>query len=126
MRIMLAATLMAMAFCIAGGCGSSPPSPPDPAAAREALETALATWEEGKPPETLRDQQPVIDVSDHQWSQGLRLAKHQIEDQDRSSGADHVFRVALWLDKGQRKPEEVHTEYFVGTSPTLRVIRSGL
>jgi hypothetical protein len=125
MRSILA-VMMGALLSFGPGCGSGPPRPADPVAAREALEVALAAWQAGRPPESLQDRQPRIDVSDHQWSQGVHLASHQIEDRDRASGADHLFHVALWLETGRKKPEEVHTEYFVGTSPTLRIIRSGL
>ena len=39
---------------------------------------------------------------------------------------DLVFRVALWLGDGRGKAAQENTEYFVGTSPTIRIIRSGL
>ncbi len=115
-----------LGLALAGGCGTQPPRPPDLDVAREALEATLTAWQEGKAPESLRHRQPPIEVSDHQWAEGKRLVKYRIEGQDRPSGADHVFRVILWIDTGRKKPSEELTEYSVGTDPGVRVIRSGL
>jgi hypothetical protein len=113
------------------GCGTGPPKPADPAAARAALERALTAWSEGKSAESLKDDDPPIVVSDHSWLNGARLLKYQIEPGDRRAGTDHNFQVVLWLeddktkakgkDKGGERREK--TEYNVGTNPILTVIR---
>jgi hypothetical protein len=111
------------------GCGSGPPRPADPAAARQALERALDAWIQGKQVESLKSENPPIVVSDHDWSSGARLVKYQIEPGDRRAGADHCFQVVLWLEndktdpkrKGQEHKEK--TEYNVGTDPILTVVR---
>ncbi len=109
------------------GCGSGPPPPADPTAARAALERALAAWQEGKTAESLKSDRSPIVVSDRSWAQGERLLKYQIEPGDHQAGADHVFPVILWLDdqtaKSKTKEKRVSTEYNVGTNPILTVVR---
>jgi hypothetical protein len=117
------------------GCGSGPPSPADPVAAREALERALAAWKEGKSADSLKSDSPPIVVSDHAWRNGARLVKYEIEPGDRRAGADQCFQVVLWLqdDKPTAKAKAKGTsqggerrekvEYNVGTNPILTVVR---
>jgi hypothetical protein len=119
------------------GCGSGPPKPADPVAAREALDRTLTAWKDGKTPESLKSDEPPIVVSDHAWSNGARLIKYQIEPGDRRAGADHSFQVMLWLDeskvdtkpknkgkdKSKGKDGEEKAEYYVGTNPILTVVR---
>jgi hypothetical protein len=117
------------------GCGSGPPKPADPAAAREALDRALTAWMEGKSAESLQSDNPPIVVSDHVWSNGARLIKYEIEAGGRRAGADQSFQVVLWIDdskakdqgkgkdknKGKERKEKI--EYNVGTNPILTVVR---
>jgi hypothetical protein len=113
------------------GCGSGPPKPADPAAAREALDRALTAWKEGRSAESLQSADPPIVVSDHTWSNGARLVKYEIAPGDRRAGADQSFQVVLWIedskaqgkgkDKGKERQEK--TEYNVGTNPILTVVR---
>src|SRR3954469_15446902 len=79
----------------ATGCGPGPPTPAEPAAAREALERALAAWKEGKSAESLKGDDPPIVVSDHVWSKGPPLVKYEIEKGDRRAGANQRFQVVL-------------------------------
>ena len=65
---LLAVAGLSAAACVSPGCGSGPPRPADPVAAREALERTLAAWKEGKTPESLKDAEPPIVVSDHACS----------------------------------------------------------
>lgn len=132
-----AASLSAAVIAVLGppGCGSGPPKPADPAAARQALERALTAWSEGKSVESLKDEDPPIVVSDHSWLNGAHLVKYQIEPGDRRAGTDHNFQVVLWLEddkagaksksksKGKGGERREKTEYNVGTNPILTVIR---
>jgi hypothetical protein len=109
------------------GCGSGPPKPADPAAAREALERALTAWKEGKSSESLQNDNPPIVVSDHAWNGGARLVKYEIKPGDRRAGADQSFQVILWLQddkvKGKAKERQEKAAYNVGTNPILTVVR---
>jgi hypothetical protein len=128
---MTSLSVAAIAVLGSPGCGSGPPKPADPAAARAALERALTAWSEGKSVESLKDDDPPIVVSDHAWLNGARLVKYQIEPGDRRAGADQNFQVVLWLEddkaraksKGKGGERREKTEYNVGTNPILTVIR---
>jgi hypothetical protein len=119
-------TAAAIATAALAGCGSGPPKPADPAAARDALDRALAAWKDGKSAESLKESNPPIVVSDHLWLNGSRLVRYQIEPSDRPEGADQVFRVVLWVvnEKTKGKEKQEKTEYTVGTNPILTVVRA--
>ena len=59
---------------------------------------------EGKSADSLKQGQPPIEVSDHQWSQAMRLVKYEITKNDHAAGADHAFDVILWLDDRRPRP----------------------
>ena len=107
------------------GCGASPPAPADAELARQALDRALTAWQEGKPADALKSERPPVVVADHQWSGGYRLEKFQVEPFDQAAGADRNFRVTLWLKGSKGKSVQEATEYNVGTSPALTVVRAG-
>jgi hypothetical protein len=119
-------SVAAIALAAITGCGSGPPAPADPAAARDALDRALGAWKDGKSAESLKETNPPIVVSDHSWTKGSRLVNYQIEPGDRREGADQVFRVVLWLEneKAKGKDKQEKTEYTVGTNPILTVVRA--
>jgi hypothetical protein len=129
-------TAAALALSALPGCGSGPPTPADPAAARAALDRALTAWKEGKPADSLKNDDPPIVVSDHAWSGGASLLNYRIEPGDRRTGADQAFRVVLWLKddgaavkprgkaRAKAKDGQEETEYNVGTSPMLTVVRT--
>lgn len=105
------------------GCGSTAALPADHDTARKALDRALAAWQEGKPPESLRDEQPPIVINDHVWSKGGRLVRYEVEGDGKLVGADQRFQVVLWLRGDKGKDKKQMTEYNVGTNPILTVIR---
>ena len=136
-REIAGAMMAAMALSAASGCGAGPPTPADPAAARQALDRALTAWKEGRPVESLKNDSPPIVISDHAWTNGASLLRYEIEPGDRRIGSDQTFRVVLWL-KGDRPQPRSRTrgkakgtstdwreqvEYNVGTSPILTVVR---
>ncbi len=105
------------------GCGSGALGPADAAGAQAALDRVLAAWKEGKPADSLKGDQPPIEVSDHQWRNGLRLVKYEIAKDSQRFGAEQKFEVVLWLQDEKGKPKKETTQYVVGTNPKLTVIR---
>ena len=86
----------------------------------------LTAWTEGRASDSLKQGQPPIEASDHQWSQGMPLVKYEITKNDYAAGADQAFGVILWLEDRPGKPRKEAAKYFVGTSPALSVSRSGM
>jgi hypothetical protein len=106
----------------AGGCGRPVARPPDRAEAVAVLRAALDAWRRGDRPESLQQRQPPIRVADPAWSQGTRLTRFEIEeDQARPSGFDLGCTVKLWLADGRKDPRRV--KYTVATSPAVVVTR---
>ena len=110
----------------ATGCGGGPPEPADSDAARSALERALEAWQAGGTPDSLKQEQPPIAISDDQWAAGAKLIKFRIEPGDRPAGADRVYAVTLWFEDKRGKGKQKVVEYIIGTGSTLVVSRSGL
>lgn len=105
------------------GCGrTSPPAPADPAAARDALRSALEAWRKGEAPDSLKSHRPPVYVTDPEWRSGLRLAEYQVQD-DAPWGADLRCRVVLSLADGQGRTWPKAAVYAVGTSPAVTVSR---
>ena len=119
----VACSTATIAICTMAGCGSGPPAPAEPMAAREALDRALGAWKDGKSAESLKSDNPAIVVSDHLWNKGAPLIKYEIEKGDHRNGANQRFKVVLWFkdEKGKEKKEK--TEYDVGTDPVITVVR---
>ena len=121
------ASIVATGFLLSvgPGCvGSSPASPAETAEARKVLDRALTAWQEGKPVDSLKNEQPPLDASDHQWSNGLHLVKYEVQNDHLTGGSGQSFRAILWLKDHRSKRTKVMTQYDVTTSP-LRVVRAG-
>ncbi len=118
---------MAAAFAatVLIGCGDQPPKPADATQAHVALKTALDAWQRGEKPGALSDADPRIQVSDHQWGSGAKLARYEIDARERFVGADLRCSVRLWIDRGAGKTIREVVDYNVGTNPVLTVVRAG-
>jgi hypothetical protein len=113
------------ALMVLGGCGSNPPPPADAEAAHTALRTALDAWKHGDAPDSLRQAQPPIQVSDWRWRTGVKLVRYEIAERDLAYGNDLRCSVQLWIDSGKGKTIPEKVEYTVGTNPALTVSRMG-
>jgi hypothetical protein len=87
------------------------------------LRTALDTWRRGDHPDALRDGSPAVHVNDPDWLAGYRLTGYQIANDGDRSGIDLAYRVVLTLRDPAGKPVQKKTEYVVGTSPVLTIVR---
>jgi hypothetical protein len=106
----------------AAGCGGPTPRPPEPAEAVAILRAVLEAWQQGERPEALQRRQPPVQAADPDWTQGVRLARFEIEEgQARPSGFDLGCPVKLWLGDGKGAPRRVR--YTVATSPARVVTR---
>jgi hypothetical protein len=110
---------------LALGCTSSGPDerPADPALAREALQTSLEAWKDGRPPASLHERQPPIRVDDEDYMIGFRLESYQVSDSVREVGNSLAYRVALNLKDRKGKLRRKAVVYCVATYPFLSVAR---
>jgi hypothetical protein len=111
-------------LCVAPGCGVSRSPSVDPASARQALDRTLTAWRDGKAVDSLKLEDPPLEVADHQWTGGLKLVKYEVKYDHPPDGPRQSFRVILWLKDKRSKQTKVVTQYDVTTSP-LRVVRAG-
>ena len=87
------------------------------------LRSCLEAWQKGQKPESLREQNPPITVSDQAWATGAKLEKFEIEEsKSQKAGYDVKFPVKLWLDNGKTNPQQV--AFTVSTAPALVVVRN--
>jgi len=114
-------------LCGTAGCSSGnarPPAPPDPAAARTALESALEAWKNGQTPEELRTGDAAIHMADEQWFFGGKLHEFSIVDEEKPQGTQVRFRVQLQVSgQGRTSPTKSDVNYLVVGGTPLSIIR---
>jgi hypothetical protein len=117
----------ALLVCCLTGCGfgnAKPPAPPDPAAARTALESALEAWKNGQTPEELRQGDAAIHMADEQWHFGGKLHEFSILEEEKPQGTQVRFRVQLQVSgQGRTSPTKSDVNYLVLGGTTLSIIR---
>lgn len=93
----------------------------DTSAAKEACQTFLNAWKDGKKAEDLA---PKIVGKDSDWENGRTLESFEILPEQRSDGANLFFTVrrTIKTPKGAVLQQEVG--YVVGTSPVVTVFRT--
>ena len=109
--------LVAIALANMMGCSgdSTKKYIPEPEAAREALQTALATWQSGAAHGVIDKSTPAINVFDMRWQDGHKLESFEIV--ERSPDREHPsFKVKIKLEE---QPEQVDTYLVVGIDPLL-------
>lgn len=124
MRRTLSALLLSALTIVATGCGSRPPEPADPAAARTALTRALDAWQQGQSPDALKDGSPPLYVADHDWQSGGKLQKYKLDAKEAMHGASVRFGAQLSLRGSDGKVAQKQVYYLVGTQPALTVVRA--
>jgi hypothetical protein len=68
--------------------------------ARKALEAALKSWQDGKPPGTLADVSPKVEVIDSRWKAGQQLSQFEILKEESNEQGHRLFTVRLTPPKG--------------------------
>lgn len=109
---LLASMLMSMVGC---GGESTARYIPSSTTARDALQTALSTWQSGAAHGTIETSKPAINVFDLRWQQGKKLDSfaigEEIKDREQPS-----FNVKIKLEK---QAEEDNVFLIVGIDPLL-------
>lgn len=103
------------------GCGGGLPPPADVKEARAALTAALDAWQEGQPPEKLRERSPPVDFKDVGWDQGAKLKKYEVT-KEEASGLSAKFTVKLTVAEKSGASRARVTVYSVDAGRTF-VIR---
>jgi hypothetical protein len=109
-----------LTIVLAQGCGGKNVADYKPSAqsARQALETALKSWQSGAAYEPITSAKPAITVFDARWRDGAKLETYEILEE--VPGGEHtMFKVKLKLAGAQ---EETLTYRIVGIDP-LNVFR---
>jgi hypothetical protein len=97
----------------------------DPVRAREALRTALASWQRGDKAGSLRTSSPAVHVTDQDWARGQQLVKYQILPGEEKLDVDLSVKVELSLkDVKTGRTTRKTVVYRVGTDPELFVART--
>lgn len=91
------------------------------AAAREACQTFLTAWKDGKKSQDLA---PKITGKDSDWDSGYILESFEILPEERSDGANLFFTVRQTLKTPTGAVQQQDAAYVVGTSPVVTVFRS--
>jgi hypothetical protein len=111
-----AAALVAIA-----GCGRGLPPAANADRAREALQTALEVWKEGKSRESLREQTPAIYFSDDLWDVQARLVDYEIQP-GAPNGQGWRCDVQQTLQSGDGPRRERVASYQIDTDPAIVIV----
>ena len=87
---------------------------------RDALQTFLTTWKDGKKPADL----PKMTGMDSEWDQGKALESFEILPGERTDGANLFLKVRRKVKSKKGVLQDQEVEYVVGTSPVVTVFRS--
>lgn len=89
--------------------------------ARDACQTFLTAWKEGK---KAADLAPKIVGKDSDWENGRTLESFEILPEERSDGANLFLKVKRTIKTQKGAVLEQEVGYVVGTSPVVTVFRS--
>jgi|SRR5581483_2767006 len=120
----LALVFLGLVLAAGPGCRRPAAQAVDPARAREALKTALSTWQKGESADSLRRQSPSITVAETKWKEGHRLVRYEIADKDQVVGYDLECHVLLVLKDPKGKQTEEKAVFTVSTSPAVVIVRA--
>ena len=131
-RIVLRAGMAAGLAVLAFGCAPGEVRPQaDADAARALLTQTLDAWKAGQKPEDLRSANPVVYVTDEDWSAGRRLTGYELVDEPVPNGSHwRVFaKLTLQGDRPARpaaksKPAARKVCYAVSPGSPASVSRS--
>ncbi|HEV3023516.1 MAG TPA: hypothetical protein VGX76_13675 [Pirellulales bacterium] len=104
------------------GCGR-PSAPIDAPMARQALATALESWQAGDLPAKIRESLPAITMVDPEWEIGQKLERFEIVGPEVDTGRNLICPVKLVfkVERGTETASQV--KYVVGTSPVITIFR---
>jgi len=104
------------------GCARTKPRA-DTETARETLRVALDSWKKGRPADDLKDHDPPILITDHEWRGGFALLDYKVSPKDQLFGPHLRCQVDLSLQSPKGKNVKKKATYSVGTNKALTVVR---
>ena len=125
MRSARCATLVCLGGMLLVGCNGGRFEAPtlDEDLARETLQSALESWQQGESQEALQEYSPPVTAADPDWMSGLKLLKYEIVDDGQEVDGRLVSQVKLTLQDDRGGQAEKTVSYLVNTSPGLTVLR---
>ncbi len=115
---------LACMLILVNGCTDAPRAAAvDSSKAREALQTTLEGWKNGKKPEDLKTGPMAITAQDLDWLAGYSLVSYQVVDEGKNDDANLRIPVELKLRDPAGKEVSKRVSYVVGTNPSVTVFR---
>ena len=111
-----------VAFAAVMGCSSgSLPARADPERAKQALRTALETWQKGESTEALANGSPPIYFNDPKIQKGMRLASYEVENSHDFFGQSVRFSVKATFARDDGGKERKLT-YLIDTGTAVVIV----
>lgn len=104
------------------GCGNSLPERPDPAQAKQALQTALDAWKNGESIEDLTKRTLPIYFNDPKATDGVQLKTYEFEGSPVFSGQSVRIVVKAILQRDQREGKERSLAYLVDIASAVVIV----
>ena len=119
----LPAFMALTAFGFLLGCGGgSLPERADPERARQALKTALETWQKGESTEALAKGSPPIYFNDPKIQRGMRLASYEVEDPHDFFGQSVRISVKATFARDEGESKERKLTYLIDTGAAVVIV----
>ena len=105
------------------GCGGGTlPERANPERARQALRTALETWQKGESTEALANGSPPIYFNDPKIQKGMRLASYELEDSHDFFGQSVRISVKATFERDDGMAKERKLIYLIDTAAAVVIV----
>lgn len=105
------------------GCGKQLAENVDPDQAKQALQTALDAWKDGKSNAELGSLQPPIVMNEADWTNGGRLLDYKMDAAGTVDGRQVRWVVQIKLQDKAGKVSERKATYIIDTVPRIVIVR---
>lgn len=117
---------LALALAALIGCADPLPPPAEPDGARQALTTALDTWQSGEPPDALASREPPLRILDRDWSGGSTLIGYKLKGDGHPLGPNVQQTVTLNLKTPRGKALKKTVNYVIGSGDPPVIARQDI
>lgn len=91
--------------------------------AKQTVETALKTWQQGGKPEDLEQGTEPIEFHDDDWDRSARLIEYELRQSYMETDGTARCAVRLKVQTDQKSPREIECTYQIVTEPKVIVAR---